>query len=281
MTDYNESDSNVEEHHSSLDALFAQQEQLVNKASDEEPTAEEGTNEAEEQTNEEKPSEEEDSGVDLSALQEELESYKKRFKDTQQWGNERNKQLTSLLEKAKENEWLSEEELNGLVTEAPVSEETELARAINQQLPTAIAVAAEVTGKTTEELQANVEAFSALVDYDPSIINELKSLPETQRAAYVLKKGEELKSVYDKVLESGSILSAITSNLKGSDKKVEKAIKETEERVRKELEEKYKDYVSASSSSRPKLHGSSSKSTTKPEDDEDSTKVVFNKLFGY
>lgn len=266
---------------SSLDGFFNQVdfgEQKEDKTSDETEVEDTPT----EETQEVNTDGEQDGGdepTELDLLKEELSTLEKRFKDTQKWGNERNKQLASLVEQAKENEWLSEDEISNLKVDVPETDQAKLAARLNEELPTAIAVAAEVTGKDKEELNKHVEAFTSLVDFDPNIFNELQSLPANQQAAYVLKKGSELSEVYDKAVEAGGLLNLAVQNLKGSDSKVKKAIKEVEERVTRELEEKYAEYVSPVSKSRPKLHGGSSVSKTNQVSGDDVMKDTFNALF--
>lgn len=254
---------NLEDLFGSLDDEVA----LTSQRKESEEPEEQKTEEAgeEESTSHEESSEdneEETETPDVAAeFQKKLDAMEKRFKDTQAAFHKANQANQRVLEKISNGEELTEDDLKALVTEEPESPNAiqTMVNEVNAALPIAKAVVSQVSGRDMESIEADVEAFNQLATVDPVLVKQLVETPVNDRAAFVIKRGGELKEVFDIVQENGgSVSEAIANSGRISTRKINKMREEIEAEVKKKYEDKYKDYVS-SSASKPAVRGTSPK----------------------
>lgn len=260
---------NIEDLFGKLDdevALTSQREQSEEpeeKVADEKPAEEAGEQEStKSEESEEKAEEDTEETPDAAKeFEAKLEAMEKRFKDTQAAFHKANQANQKVLEKISNGEELTEDDLKALVTEEPESPNAiqAMVSEVNEALPIAKAVVSQVSGRDMESIEADVEAFNQLATVDPVLVKQLVETPVNDRAAFVIKRGGELKEVFDIVQENGgSVSEAIANSGKISTRKINKMREEIELEVKKKFEDKYKDYVS-SSASKPSARGTSPK----------------------
>ncbi|MFN7834834.1 MAG: hypothetical protein ACK5NY_03450 [Burkholderiaceae bacterium] len=193
----------------------------------------------------------------------ELSTLKKRLEDTQKWGQDANQKLKALMKKMANGEKLSPDEIEKLAAEAGETNEDQV-RGILPQLNKDLQIILPVMkrqGKSDDQLKAAIEAFDHMGFGDPSIRAELMTLPEAERAAYVLEKGTELADVYSVVKADGSALASLRKLVKQTADIEKAAFERGRLEAQKELEAKYKDVVLPTTKSKPKLTGSAPTST--------------------
>lgn len=217
---------------------------------------------------------------DMDKLREELEMSKKRQEDTRKAFEKSNQANQKVIEKIANGEELTADDLKSLSQEAPDSADgmKQMVQEVNDALPIAKAVVSQMSGKTEAELDADIEAFNSLATVDQTLITELKAIPASDRAAFIIKRGGELKEVFDIVKDNGGSVTATIANAeKISTRKLNSLKEEARAEVEKEYKEKYKDYV-VSSSSRVKQSGTA---PTKPNPDAiDISSVSSDDVFG-
>lgn len=217
---------------------------------------------------EENDNDDEDQGEDdepeKDDLQDRFNSLEKRQKDTTAAFHKANQANQKILEKVANGEDLTAEDLKSLVSETDSTPDgmQKLVSEVNDALPIAKAAFSQISGMSGEEIDVQIAAFNALAETDPILIKELQETPVAERAAFVIKRGGELKEVFETVKEhGGSVTAALADVGKVSTRKLNKARDEGRAEAEKEFKEKYKDYV-VSSSSKTKPSG---KAPAKPQ----------------
>lgn len=255
---------------SSLDAENALTSHRIeeNKPEAKAEDAKAGDEETKVDSQEEEPSKDEDEKPDeLSTLKDNFERMEKRFKDNQAAFQKSNQANQKILEKVSKGEELNEEDLKSLVVEAPDSpnEMAKMVADVNEALPIAKAVVSQVSDRDVVEIDKDIDAFNALADVDPTLVRQLVETPINDRAAFVIKRGGELREVFDIVQENGgSVAEAIANSAKISTRQRNKLREEIEAEVKKAYEDKYSDYVS-SSVNKPSTRGTAPSKPESPE----------------
>ena len=189
------------------------------------------------------------------------ESMGKRLKDTQSFAHKANKANNRVLEKLSQGEELTEEDIKSLKADEPDSPDAvaTMISTVNDTLPIAKAIVSQMSGRDMDSIEGDISAFNELARFDPTLVETLMGSPENDRAAYVIKRGGELKEVFDIVTENGgSVCKAIANAGAISTRKTNKLREEITAQVTKEYEEKYKNYVT-SGSSKPTMRGTAPK----------------------
>lgn len=197
-----------------------------------------------------------------------ITEFEKRLQDTQKWGNEAHQKNQALMKRLKEEfDWTDDEIAKYSAGNDLKEQADEFAKRINTELDTAKEIYAEATGKTDEELEEAIAAFDAIATIDRELHRELMAVPAHKQAMFILRKGEELKDIGQELKKHKSVASAFKELSDLSDSKIKEAEKRGYAQAKKELEEKYADYV-LPNGSRPKLESSAKSSAkTKAEDE--------------
>lgn len=253
------------------------------KADAEEPVETGENEETKLDSQEETPSETDVEKIDWEEKFKDMEqSMNKRLKDTQAYAHKATQASQKVLEKVSKGEQLTEEDLKSLVTEEPESPNAvaQMVADVNESLPIAKSVVAQVSGRDMEAIEADIEAFNQLATVDPTLVQQLVETPVNDRAAFVIKRGGELKEVFDIVKENGgSVTAAVANSASVSTRAKNKLRGEIEAEVKKEYEEQYKDYVS-STVSKPKIRGTAPAKPNSSENAVDYGKIEGSDLFG-
>jgi len=223
------------------------------KEVDEKPnkTEEKEATKDEEETKDEDTGENKDEDV-KKEKDEAVERLEKRLADTRKAFERSNQANQKVLEKVANGEALTEEDLKSLASEAPDSADgiAKLVQEVNDGLPIAKAVVIQMSGKTEAEIDADVEAFNELANVDTKLIAQLQDTPISERAAFVIKRGGELRGVFETVKEHGGSVTAALSDIEAvSTRKLNKIKADVRVEIEKEYKEKYKDYVVSSRTS--------------------------------
>lgn len=142
----------------------------------------------------------------------ELESYKKRFQDTQKAFHNAYSKVNAFTKRAVENGWMTEEEAKQELDSAKSNDfsvEDNPLDEISKKFDSEVGLVGGVLGYSDEELQKYTEGFKQMFSLDPTIQEKLVNVPANQVTKWILDEGKNFLDVSPVIQEHGSALSAI------------------------------------------------------------------------
>jgi len=215
-------------------------------------TPETETVEASAEAQEEAPSE-------LDVISKELETYKKRLKDTQSFAQKAHQENLTRLNNDKEAGVITDEEFSEKLA---AIKSNDIAMAENplddvaKQFDSEKELVIGVMGLEEDKAEAAIQAFNRTMALDPALQEKLMNVPATQRTKWVLEQGLAMGDSVKLIDEHGGILGAI-NHLKANKPDMEALKAELRKELSEELNNKSKPNLS-------NLGGSTAPTSTTP-----------------